>query len=114
LAFIRERKFAGLHPFRYSSRPGTEAEKRTDHLPEKKILARAQSLRSLDKELRTKLAAQAVGSVRRVVVEGRPGKPEGLCEDFLSVFLNQYPGPGFAQVRILSSKDLDAFAEVLR
>ena len=114
LAFIREMKFAGLHPFRYSSRPGTEAEKRTDHLPEKTILARAQSLRSLDKELRTKLAAQAVGSVRRVVVEGRPGKPEGLCEDFLSVFLNQYPGPGFAQVRILSSKDLDAFAEVLR
>ncbi len=112
LAFIREMNFSGLHPFRYSSRPGTEAEKRHDHLPEKIILARSQSLRSLDRELRIKFAARAVGSVRRVVVEGRPGKPEGLCEDFLSVSLNQYPGPGFAQVRIHSVNDVSAFAEV--
>ncbi len=113
LRFIADMKFSGLHPFRYSSRPGTAAEKRADHLPEKTILSRAESLRALDRQLRTDFASHSVGNISRVVVEGRPGKPEGLCENFLSVSLDHYPGPGFAWVRIHSSKDLDAFAEVL-
>lgn len=114
LNFIREMKFAGLHPFRYSARPGTEAEKRSDQLTEKTILARGQELRLLDRRLRTQFAAHSLGSKRRVVVEGRPGKPEGLCEDFLSVSLDRYPGPGFAWVRVHSLKDEMAFAEVLK
>ena len=113
LDFIREMNFSGLHPFRYSSRPGTLAEKRKDHLNEKTIVHRSEILRSLDHELREKFALKSIGSVRRVVVEGRPGKPEGLCEDFLTVELNQYPGPSFAWVRVASASGITAKAEVL-
>jgi threonylcarbamoyladenosine tRNA methylthiotransferase MtaB len=134
--FIRAMNFSGLHPFRYSLRPGTLAETRTDHLSDAVILERAEVFRSLDHALREKFALRAVGSARRVVIEGRPGKPEGLCEDFLTVELDcdprsrsksgperlqdgrydpaaRYPGSGFAWVRVVSANGITAKAEVL-
>lgn len=98
--FIAGIGFSGLHVFRYSSRPGTSAA-RLEQVLQGVILDRAQELRELDGVLRTSFAAKAVGSVRRVVTE--VAGPEALAEDFLTVRLNERPGPGWRQVRVINS-----------
>jgi threonylcarbamoyladenosine tRNA methylthiotransferase MtaB len=98
--FIAGLGFSGLHVFRYSSRPGTPAA-RGGQVEPGLILDRAQELRELDGTLRSSFAAKAVGSVRRVVAE--IAGPEALAEDFLTVRLDVRPGPGWRQVRVISS-----------
>jgi tRNA A37 methylthiotransferase MiaB len=75
-------------------------------VPADTALRRARSLRELDAELRARFAAEAVGTVKRVVaVEGG----QALSEDFLTVALDRDPGPGLHEVRVTSAQGPTAF-----
>jgi threonylcarbamoyladenosine tRNA methylthiotransferase MtaB len=108
LAFVRRTGFRGLHVFRYSRRPGTEAA-RLRSLPDSTVTARARDYRALDADLRKAFAAESVGAVRTVVQE--LSGSEGLTEDFLTVRLPGPVGPGLRRVRVSRSEDLRAYAE---
>ncbi|MFA6092080.1 MAG: MiaB/RimO family radical SAM methylthiotransferase [Elusimicrobiota bacterium] len=102
-AFIRELRFAGLHVFRFSARPGTPAADLPGRLNPPLLRERAESLRALDGELRAAFAAEAVGSFRRVLVEERSPAATATTDHFLRVELDRDPGPGLHFVRIASS-----------
>lgn len=110
LDFIRGLGLSGLHVFRYSSRAGTEACRREDQIPDHVVFKRANLLRDLDRTLRSDFAARAAGSMRRVLMERDSLKPEGLCEDFLTVRLESHPGPGFHWVRVTRADGPTAWA----
>ncbi|MBI5630082.1 MAG: MiaB/RimO family radical SAM methylthiotransferase [Elusimicrobia bacterium] len=109
MAFVRAMGYAGLHVFRYSRRAGTPASRLKDQVPEPVILERAERMRGLDRELRSRFAERAVGSRRRVLLEGE-GSEEGLAEDFLALKLDFRPGPGFHDVLVTSASGPRAYA----
>jgi threonylcarbamoyladenosine tRNA methylthiotransferase MtaB len=111
LGFIERLGFSGLHVFRYSNRPGTPASRRKDSLPEKLIVDRAERLKGLDFRLRSAFAAQAVGGLRRVLVQRRAQWSEGLSEDFLSLRLEGSLGPGLHLVRVTRAEGPVAWAQ---
>ncbi|TBR20089.1 MiaB/RimO family radical SAM methylthiotransferase [bacterium] len=92
--FVTDLGFSGLHVFRFSSRAGTPAARRTDKLPESIVLARAEEFRALDGRLRERFAAAHAGARRTVLVEPKGTGAEGLTEHFLRVSFSTNPGPG--------------------
>jgi threonylcarbamoyladenosine tRNA methylthiotransferase MtaB len=107
LAFASSLNFDGLHVFRYSSRPGTEAAawKAPDG---RAVRARADEWRALDAARRSAHAARSVGRTR-VVAPSLSGA-EGVSEDFLTVSLDS-PGPsGLRKVSIVRAGNLRVFA----
>ncbi|MBI4386947.1 MAG: MiaB/RimO family radical SAM methylthiotransferase, partial [Elusimicrobia bacterium] len=111
--FVSDIGFSGLHVFRFSRRSGTPAARFKDAVAEPRMLERAQRMRALDRELRRRFAASAVGSVRRVLVEGRGSmlKAEGVSDHFLRVYFREDPGSGLVPARIVSSRDAVALAQ---
>ncbi|MDE2491458.1 MAG: radical SAM protein [Elusimicrobia bacterium] len=96
LRFAEELRFDGLHVFRHSPRPGTEAaDWRTP--PARLVAARAREWRALDGERRAAHAARAVGE-ERIVAPALDGR-EGVTEDFLTAVLSRPAGPGLTRVR---------------
>ncbi len=98
LAFITATGFSGLHPFRYSKRPGTEAAGLSGHLPEDETAQRAKRLRNLDQGLRAAFSKQALGMSKKAVPLS--GGHEALCEDFLTVKMESPLSPGIRPVRV--------------
>ena len=110
-AFIRKMGFAGLHVFRYSARSQTPAYDWAP-VPDAELLRRAKEMRSLDWDLRTAFASRSVGALRRVLIEERGDRTEGLTEHFLRVKLDASPGAGLHAVRIIASEGPQAHGEI--
>ncbi|MBI5883869.1 MAG: MiaB/RimO family radical SAM methylthiotransferase [Elusimicrobia bacterium] len=120
LAFVKAAGLRGLHVFRYSRRPGTSAAAMPGQVPADTALRRARLLRDLDADLRARFAAEAVGTVKRVVavkdgVRARIRKGcQALSEDFLTVALDRDPGPGLHQARVTSAQGPTAYGHCER
>jgi len=103
LAFVERMGLSGLHVFRYSRREGTPAAAMGGQVAAKTAEERAGRMKALDASLRAEFASRAVGSVRRVVAEPRPGRVEATTDHFLRVRLDRDPGPGLHRARIASA-----------
>jgi len=107
LRAVREARLDGLHVFRYSARAGTDAAGYPGRIGGTELLARAERMRALDRELRRDFAARAVGSRRRVLVET---PTTGMTDHFLRVTLDRDPGPGLRWVKITRAEGTQAWA----
>ncbi|MCY3834428.1 MAG: tRNA (N(6)-L-threonylcarbamoyladenosine(37)-C(2))-methylthiotransferase MtaB [Chloroflexi bacterium] len=67
--FIREMEFAGLHVFRYSSRPGAPASRMRNQVDSKAKKARSARLLSLSQQMEARFAASLRGSQQEVLWE---------------------------------------------
>lgn len=86
--FIKSLALAGLHPFRFSPRPGTPAAELPCHpLPELK--RRAEEMRALDINLRENFAASLVGTKQLVTVEETlaNGDISGVAGNFQKIII---------------------------
>jgi threonylcarbamoyladenosine tRNA methylthiotransferase MtaB len=75
-AFIREMRFAGLHIFRYSKRPGTAAARMRGHVAENVKKSRSARLHALAAEAEQQFAAQFIGHSLNVLWEQIGGVTE--------------------------------------
>jgi threonylcarbamoyladenosine tRNA methylthiotransferase MtaB len=97
LAFIRGLDLAGLHVFRYSSRPGTPATRMAGQVPDAVRRERAAALLAEASASRARFAARSGGARRRVLFEepvdgaGTAGDWTGHAEDYVVV---RVPAPG--------------------
>lgn len=82
---LRSLPWTKLHVFPYSSRPGTFAARREDHVSAEQIKRRAEILRSLSAERFSRSAEAQVGSIKRALVL-RNGRL--LSRDFWNVELD--------------------------
>ncbi|MDR2196603.1 MAG: radical SAM protein [Coriobacteriales bacterium] len=71
MEFCRQMGFMRMHVFRFSTRAGTPAAARHDHLPASCILERAGQMRALAHDLARTDAQGRVGTVELVLVEGQ-------------------------------------------
>ncbi len=94
LAFIRDLDLAGLHVFRYSSRPGTPATRMAGQVPERTKKGRAAELLALAAEARATFARRTLGTTTDVLVEQRlaDGRWTGHAEDHVPVAVALRPG----------------------
>ncbi len=76
LKLIEDVGFDGSYSFLYSARPGTPAAELVDSTPEAVKAARLQQLKALIDQQAAAISAAMVGSVQRVLVEGRSRKSE--------------------------------------
>ncbi|MBI3564349.1 MAG: MiaB/RimO family radical SAM methylthiotransferase [Elusimicrobia bacterium] len=100
LRFAEALAFDGLHPFRYSPRPGTAAAS-AKAPPAGVVAARAADWRALDAARRAAHARRAVGTTRTLApaLDGR----EGVSEDFLTVAVGAPLGRGLTRVRVTAA-----------
>ena len=73
LAFCEQMRFAKMHVFRYSERPGTPAAARADQVPAPVKAARSQQMIGLGRRMREAAARERLGQGALVFVE-RPGR----------------------------------------
>ncbi len=94
LAFIRGLDPAGLHVFRYSTRPDTPATRMAGQVPEKIKKARAARLLDLAAEAKEAFARRTLGTESRVLLESRldDGRWVGHAEDHVLVVVAPRPG----------------------
>jgi threonylcarbamoyladenosine tRNA methylthiotransferase MtaB len=97
IAFARVVGFEGLHIFRYSSRPGTEAAAWKAPSPAS-VAARAAQWRDLDARFRAEHRSRSFGRARMAApsLDGR----EGVTEDFLTVAFAESSPRGLVRVMI--------------
>ena len=102
----QEVRFAKIHIFRYSRRPGTEAAEMKDQVPEPVKKARAAELARIADRLRAEYARSLVGSTVTVLTEERRGTAvRGTCEYFLPVrFESDIPLGLLRRIEITSSE----------
>ncbi len=97
---IEEIEFSGLHVFRYSPRPGTDAASLRGQTPEEAAAERGRRLRALDGRLRAAFAEQWAGKIRTGVA--LDGGREALTDEFLTVRMADGPLlPGLRPIRVL-------------
>ena len=90
-AFIHEMRFAGLHVFRYSKRPGTAASRMRGHVSDAVKKERGNRLRALGDELERRYAAQFGSMVLDVLWEQITGATEdgfvnvGYTDNYIKV-----------------------------
>ena len=103
---VRQVRFAKIHIFRYSRRPGTEAAEMKDQVPEPVKKARAAELARIADQLRAEYARSLVGSTVTVLTEERRGTAvQGTCEYFLPARFESDSPPGLLrQIEITSSE----------
>jgi threonylcarbamoyladenosine tRNA methylthiotransferase MtaB len=99
-------RFAKIHIFRYSRRPGTEAAEMKNQVPEPVKKERAAVLAEIAQRLRVEYAQSLVGSEVTVLTEERCGAlMQGTCEYFLPVrFEAGLPLGVLRKVRVLSAE----------
>jgi threonylcarbamoyladenosine tRNA methylthiotransferase MtaB len=85
---LRRLPWTRLHVFPYSSRPGTFAARRTDHLRRELVKRRADILRALSDERHSLHASQQVGQIKQALVL-RNGKL--LSRDFWNLQVIDVP-----------------------
>lgn len=93
-----------LHAFPFSRRPGTPAATMAGQVPAEVVKSRAAALRTLGESKQQAFAAQCLGQVVEVVVEGagRGGRHRGLTRNYLTVSFSgeTVTGRSCCQVRI--------------
>ncbi|MEE8424201.1 MAG: tRNA (N(6)-L-threonylcarbamoyladenosine(37)-C(2))-methylthiotransferase MtaB [Elusimicrobiota bacterium] len=112
LEFVREMDYSGLHVFRYSARSGTPAAERQDFVADAEIIRRAERMRAFDRGVRCDFSRKSINSRRRILVEKKGRRLEGLTDHFLRVSLDRDPGPGLHWTRIVSSDGPAAEAKI--
>ncbi len=87
LGFLKRLDFAGIHVFRFSSRPGTPAARMPNHVPEPEKAARASQARRIGEAGRAAFHRRFLGSTQPVLWE-RPegGIWHGLTDNYLRVY----------------------------
>jgi threonylcarbamoyladenosine tRNA methylthiotransferase MtaB len=107
LDFIRRLPFTYLHVFSYSKRPGTEASRLANEVPDRMIRRRARELRALSAEKAASFQRSQAGRRLRVLTlrpteEGvRGGWSEALSSNYLRVRVSgAWPRNEFLDVRI--------------
>lgn len=93
VAMVRDLRFADLHVFPFSPRPGTEAAGMAGRVPERLVRERAAELRSLAEQGLFRYGTETVGSVLDVMVE-RCDLPGGGWEGAAENYLTVRGGPG--------------------
>ncbi|MBU1167373.1 tRNA (N(6)-L-threonylcarbamoyladenosine(37)-C(2))-methylthiotransferase MtaB [Patescibacteria group bacterium] len=87
LDLMNEARFAKVHIFPFSKRPGTPAEKMTNQVPEEIKEARAQKARETEASVSNAFKKENVGREEEVLFEGeRNGYFEGHSKNYLRVF----------------------------
>lgn len=82
----RRCRFARMHVFPYSARPGTEAASMPEPVPIDEMRLRATQLRTLAKELREDFEDEQVGRTVEVLWERRRGRQwQGLTSNYVAV-----------------------------
>ena len=111
--FIKSQQLAGLHVFSYSPRPGTPAAK-LPQLSHEEIKRRADKLRELDKELRTRFAASLVGTEQVIFVEEKKsGVLHGITSNFQQVILPEScKAHGLVRVKIVRAEQQLCYAQL--
>ncbi|MFL5756339.1 MAG: MiaB/RimO family radical SAM methylthiotransferase, partial [Chloroflexota bacterium] len=94
LRFIERLDLAGLHVFRYSSRPGTPATRMSGHVPERVKKQRSAELLAHAAVARARWARAGLGSDTRVLVETSlgDGRWVGHAEDYVRVVVRGRSG----------------------
>jgi threonylcarbamoyladenosine tRNA methylthiotransferase MtaB len=94
VVFIRSMDLAGLHVFRYSARPGTPATRMAGQVDERTKKARAGELLAVAADARAAFARSRLGTVTRVLAEGRlpDGRWGGHAEDHVLTAIRGRPG----------------------
>lgn len=112
LAFCREMRFAKMHVFRYSRRPGTPAATMAGQVDPHVMAARGERARALADELRLAEAARLVGE-RDLVVVQYPGR--GVSGGLFDVLLDpSVPVDSLVPVRLTGVRaDATLLADVL-
>ena len=77
LELVREVRYDQTFDFKYSERPGTPSARLVDDVPTEEKKARLAELMALQAEIWAELAAEEIGRVRRVAVEGEARRPAG-------------------------------------
>ncbi|MBR5090413.1 MAG: tRNA (N(6)-L-threonylcarbamoyladenosine(37)-C(2))-methylthiotransferase MtaB, partial [Ruminiclostridium sp.] len=87
LAFAEQAGFARIHVFTYSVRPGTAAEKRTDHVPEDVKARRYAQMSALAASVLDAHLHAQIGKSTEILVQKRtsPDYAEGLTPDYTPV-----------------------------
>jgi threonylcarbamoyladenosine tRNA methylthiotransferase MtaB len=87
LSFLRTLDPAGLHVFRYSSRPGTPATRMAGQVPERVKKARAARLLELSASAKAAFARRSLGTESSVLLETRldDGRWVGHADDHVVV-----------------------------
>lgn len=85
LDLVRSLPFTYLHVFPYSERPGTAALRLGDPVTPDEAAHRAAELRAVADEIAARHRASRAGGHADVVVIPRPGRREGLTDDYLTV-----------------------------
>jgi threonylcarbamoyladenosine tRNA methylthiotransferase MtaB len=98
LAVMAQARFADVHVFRFSSRPGTSASHFPDQVPPAERAARAQELRASAAVHAAEYRARFVGAVRPVLWEGPRGN-DGLTDNYLRVRMVPSSAPGETAAR---------------
>ena len=91
LAFCEQMRFAKMHVFRYSERPGTPAAARSDQVPAPVKAARSQQMIELSRRMREQAARERLGAPALVFVE-RPGR--GSDGGLFQVLVDEDVAPG--------------------
>jgi threonylcarbamoyladenosine tRNA methylthiotransferase MtaB len=101
LRFIESLPFTYLHVFPFSSRPGTVASERSDHLNGRIIHERGQEMRSMMQHKRQSFLESQIGRELSVVTLGEEedGARAALSTNFIKVLL---PGTGIAPNSLVS------------
>ncbi|MBM6676753.1 MiaB/RimO family radical SAM methylthiotransferase [Olsenella uli] len=103
LAFCREMRFAKMHVFRYSRRPGTPAATMAGQVDPHVMAARGERARALADELRLAEARRLVGGRDLVVVQS-PGR--GVTGGLFDVLLDSsVPVDSLVPVRLTGARD---------
>lgn len=92
LAVVRSLPFTYLHVFPFSLRPGTAAERLTEHVDGVTVLRRARELRDVSEEKELAYRRSRAGGEADVIVI-RGGEAEGLTGDYLTVTIAGGPIP---------------------
>ncbi len=112
LRFLKKLPINYMHVFPYSDRPGTEASKMPDKVPNNVKRNRAKRLRELDESKRSEYRKAQIGRTLEVLQESltEEGKIKGKSENYLDVIFEK---KDFEPGRITKVKIYDASGEIL-
>jgi threonylcarbamoyladenosine tRNA methylthiotransferase MtaB len=112
LSLVERLPLTYLHPFSFSSRPGTAASDLRNHVPKQVIARRAGELRALGEKKKAAFQTAQTGRTLRALTLNRSGEDasgrwtRALSSNYLDVHVPAvWPANQFLEVRILGAKD---------
>lgn len=82
VSLIEEVPYSGLFCFKYSPRPGTEAEKMEDNIPDEVKLARLEKVIDMGQDKARLYSKAQIGRILKVMVEGQSKKNANLIRGY--------------------------------